>query len=101
MEIMINHAIAMVQDSNMKEASKNEVIGLLESYRGYRVGSPIKPRKCRSCDKKNCVNCDNNFNRCPNCDEVLDDDIGNEPKYCPECGKALIWYTEDDFSLRG
>lgn len=67
----------------------------------YRIGSPIKPRKCRTCDKKDCYNCNDNFNCCPNCDEVLDDDVESEPKYCPECGQALIWRTKDGFSLRG
>lgn len=98
---MINHAITMVKDSSMKEDSKNEVIELLESYKLYRVKSPIKPRKCMSCNKEDCMDCNNDFNRCPNCNEVLDDDVGSEPKYCPECGKALLWYTEDGFSLRG
>ena len=98
---LVNHAITMVRDSNMKEDSKNEVIELLESYKLYRVKSPINPRKCMNCDKEDCMNCNDDFNRCPNCNEVLDDDVSSEPKYCPECGKALLWYTEDGFSLRG
>ena len=73
----------------------------------YRVGKRIKPRKCNSCDKKDyinckdCINCNDDFNRCPTCNEILDDDCSSEPKYCPDCGQALIWNTEDGFSLRG
>lgn len=67
----------------------------------YRIGKRIKPRKCMSCEKDDCMNCNDDFNRCPNCNDVLDDDVSSEPKYCPECGQALIWYTEDGFSLRG
>lgn len=67
----------------------------------YRIGKRIKPRKCNTCDKEDCMNCNDDFNRCPSCNEVLDDDCSSEPKYCPDCGQALIWSTEDGFSLRG
>lgn len=67
----------------------------------YRIGKRIKPRKCMGCEKDDCRNCNDDFNRCPNCNEVLDDDVSSEHKYCPDCGQALIWYTEDGFSLRG
>ena len=55
------------------------------------IEKPIKPRKCWNCPKEDCVGCEDNFNRCPNCNEVLDNDCGKEYKHCPECGQALIW----------
>lgn len=67
----------------------------------FRIGKQIISRKCIVCEKDNCFNCDYNFNRCPTCNVALDDDVCSEPKYCPECGQALIWYTEDGFALRG
>lgn len=66
----------------------------------YRIGKEIKPRKCNGCSKEDCLSCKDDFNRCPTCNEVLDDDYGSEPKYCGDCGQALIWHTEDGFSLR-
>ena len=67
----------------------------------YRIGKRIKPRKCMSCEKDDCMNCNDDFNRCPTCNETLDDDDGSEPKFCENCGQKLIWHTEDGFSLRG
>ena len=67
----------------------------------YRIGKRIKPRKCMCCEKDNCRNCNDGFNRCPSCNGVLDDDFSSEPRYCTDCGQALIWHTEDGFSLRG
>lgn len=56
------------------------------------IPKPIKPRTCWKCVREECIpNCETNFNRCPNCDEVLDNDYGEEYKHCPECGQALIW----------
>lgn len=66
----------------------------------YRIKKEIKPRKCNSCEQEECVNCNDNFNRCPSCNESLDDDYGSEPNFCENCGQALIWYTEDGFALR-
>ena len=67
----------------------------------YRIGKEIKPRKCMMCDKEDCINCEDDFNRCPTCNEVQDNDYSGEPKYCENCGQKLIWYTEDGFSIRG
>lgn len=68
----------------------------------YRIGKQIKSKKCHSCSTKEClINCNDSFNRCPVCNEVLDDDHFSEPKYCPYCGQALIWYTEEGIPLRG
>lgn len=52
---------------------------------------PVKPRKCWNCKYDDCIGCDSNFNRCPNCNEVLDDDYGTQYKHCPDCGQKLIW----------
>lgn len=56
------------------------------------IPKSIKPRECCKCELKECIpNCETNFNRCPNCGEVLDTDCGEKYKHCPECGQALIW----------
>ncbi len=56
----------------------------------------IIPSECRNCESENCLlpdgsACDKNFNRCPNCGEVLDNDCSEQYKHCPDCGQALIW----------
>lgn len=55
------------------------------------IAKPIKPRMCWKCEKNDCVGCDKDFNRCPNCNGVLDNDVSEEYKHCPDCGQALIW----------
>ena len=78
----------------------SEAYNIASNSIDYRIGKEIKPRKCNSCDNEDCFKCNKDFNRCPNCNESLDDDVGSEYKYCPNCGQALIWYTEDGFALR-
>lgn len=52
----------------------------------------IKEKECSRCALEECdTSCEKNFNRCPNCNEVLDTDSGKEYKHCPECGQSLIW----------
>lgn len=57
---------------------------------------PIKPRMCWKCENEDCSHCENDFNRCPNCDEILDRDCGEKFKHCPECGQALLWEMVQD-----
>lgn len=83
-----------------KEGKIGKAFDIASECINYRIGKRIKPRKCMCCEKDDCRNCNDNFNRCPSCNEVLDDDCSSEPRYCPDCGQALIWHTEDGFSLR-
>ena len=98
-EIVERKSTIPLDGENFDDISK--AMDLASECIGYRIGKEIKPRKCIGCPRDNCADCDNGFNKCPTCGNVLDDDYGSEPKFCEECGQKLIWYTEDGFSLRG
>lgn len=57
----------------------------------------IIARRCWKCEHDDCiVGCEYNFNRCPNCKEVLDTDYEEQYKYCPDCGQALLWVESEE-----
>ena len=60
------------------------------------IPKKIIPRNCWNCESEDCLlpdgnPCDKNFNRCPNCGDVLDNDYSEQYKHCPNCGQALVW----------
>lgn len=51
----------------------------------------ILPKLCWECEKDDCSGCNHECNRCPSCKDSLDTDIGEQYKFCPNCGQRLEW----------
>lgn len=70
-------------------------IGTVEEFRRLKekaTAKEVKPRQCWKCENEECVpGCELTFDRCPNCNEVLDNDCGEQYKFCPDCGQRLLW----------
>lgn len=69
-----------------------ESVENVENTDDKSVPKRIIPKECLHCTLEQCdSSCNKDFNRCPNCNSILDTDSGEEYKHCPECGQALIW----------
>lgn len=75
-----------------------EDIGTVEECKALKEKAEpkkIKPRECDNCDDDDgcirCIMCDRHTNRCPNCENSLENNHSIQHKYCPECGQKIDW----------
>ena len=85
----------VLDEDAVKKLADYEAIGTVDEFRYLRKKATIKcikAKKCGQCEREFCeADCDRNFNRCPNCDSVLDTDYEEQYPFCPYCGQRLRW----------
>lgn len=67
-----------------------------------QIPKKVQKSRCDNCDTlktkdySRCIDCEYDWEKCPNCKQIIQNDSCFEYPHCPYCGQALDWSEYDE-----
>lgn len=83
-----------IQTENMT-VEQDRALAIVQKAAGKQIPKQVKFSKCITCYSDTCEDCkDGVLDKCPTCNESLNNGSVEECDFCPYCGQSLDWSRE-------